>query len=150
MNMRRVYLAGAGIGFFVAPGVIVPLLGLPAPTEVWIHVVGILTAILGMYFVYCAAPEQRRFFQATVIARVMFLTGVASLVVLGIAPPLLVVFGGVDLAGPRGRSARCARPGRRSGPADAGVRVDAGGRRAAGGRGDALARRLARERTAFG
>ena len=59
----------------------------------------ILTAILGMYFFYCAAPDQRRFFQATVIARVMFFTGVASLVVLGLAPSLLLLFGLVDLAG---------------------------------------------------
>lgn len=94
-----VYLAIAGAGFFVAPGAILPLLGLPAPTDVWIHVVGILTCILGMYFTYCAAPDQRRFFQATVIARLMFFTGVAVLVALGWAPPLLVLFGVVDLAG---------------------------------------------------
>lgn len=94
-----VYLAMSGLGFFVAPGTILPLLGLPPPTDVWIHLVGILTTILGMYFVYCAAPDQRRFFQATVIARLMFFSGVASLVVLGVAPSLLVLFGLVDLAG---------------------------------------------------
>lgn len=94
-----VYLALAGAGFFVAPSVVLPLLGLAAPTEVWIRVVGVLTAILGMYFVYCAQPDQRRFFQATVIARVMFFGGVASLVAVGLAPPLLVLFGLVDLLG---------------------------------------------------
>lgn len=94
-----VYLTSAGAGFLVAPGVILPLLGMPAPTDLWIRVVGILTAILGMYFVYCAASDQRRFFQATVIARLMFFAGVAALVLLGLAPPLLLVFGAVDLAG---------------------------------------------------
>lgn len=94
-----VYLAGSGVGFFVAPGLILPLLGLAAPTDVWIRVVGIVTMILGMYFLYCARPDQRRFFQATVIARVMFFTGVASLVVAGLAPPLLLLFGAIDLAG---------------------------------------------------
>ena len=94
-----VYLASSGTGFFLAPGLILPLLGLPAATDGWIRIVGILTAILGMYFLYCAAPEQRRFFQATVIARLMFFTGVLALVVLGLAPPLLVLFGLVDLAG---------------------------------------------------
>jgi hypothetical protein len=94
-----VYLASAGAGFFVAPGVVLPILGLAAPTDVWIRVVGILTVILGMYFVYCAQPEQRRFFQATVIARLMFFSGVASLVLFGLAPPLLLLFGLVDLAG---------------------------------------------------
>jgi hypothetical protein len=93
------YLALAGAGFFAAPGILLPLLGLPAPTDVWIRVVGILTAILGMYFVYCAQASQRRFFQATVIARLMFFGGVGTLVALGLAPPLLVLFGLVDLAG---------------------------------------------------
>jgi hypothetical protein len=94
-----IYLAGSGAGFFLAPRLILPMLGLEAPQEVWIRIVGILSAILGMYFIYCAQPDQRRFFQATVIARGMFFTGVASLVVVGIAPPILVLFGLVDLAG---------------------------------------------------
>ena len=94
-----VYLASAGAGFALAPTLILPLLGLPAPTDSWIRVVGILTAILGMYFIYCAQPGARRFFEATVIARLMFFTGVATLAVLGLAPPLLVLFGVVDLVG---------------------------------------------------
>ena len=52
-----------------------------------------------MYFVYCARADQRRFFQATVIARLMFFSGMVSLVLLGMAPPLLVAFGIVDVAG---------------------------------------------------
>lgn len=94
-----VYLAAAGMGLAVVPGVLLPLLGLPAPTEAWIRVVGILTAILGMYFLYCAAPDQQRFFKATVIARLMFFTGIATLVVSGIASPILLLFGLVDLLG---------------------------------------------------
>lgn len=93
------YLAASGTGFFVAPKVLLPLLGLAAPTEVWIRIVGILTMILGMYFTYCAQPGQRRFFQATVIARLMFFSGVLVLVATGLAPPLLAAFGVVDLAG---------------------------------------------------
>jgi uncharacterized membrane protein HdeD (DUF308 family) len=94
-----VYLAANGAGFFLAPALILPRLGLPAPADEWIRIVGILSAILGMYFVYCAQPGQRRFFQATVIARLMFFSGVLSLVLLGLAPPLLVLFGLIDLAG---------------------------------------------------
>lgn len=94
-----VYLAANGVGFFLAPALILPRLGLPAPADEWIRIVGILTTILGMYFVYCARPGERRFFQATVIARLMFFSGVLSLVLVGLAPPLLVLFGLIDLAG---------------------------------------------------
>lgn len=93
------YLALSGTSFYFAPDVALAMVGLPAPTDVWIRLVGLLSAILGMYFVYCARPEQRRFFQATVIARLMFFTGVAALAALGAAPPILVLFGVVDLAG---------------------------------------------------
>jgi hypothetical protein len=94
-----VYLAASGLGFFVAPRRVLPLLGLAVPADAWIRVVGLLTIILGMYFLYCARPEQRRFFRATVIARLMFFSGVVALVVAGLAPPLLALFGVVDLAG---------------------------------------------------
>jgi hypothetical protein len=94
-----VYLAVTGVGFFVAPGALLPFLGLPPPSDVWIHNGGLLTAILGMYFLFCARQEQRRFFQATVIARLMFFSGVLLLVALGRAPLLLAAFGVVDVAG---------------------------------------------------
>lgn len=93
------YLALNGLGFFVAPATLLPLLGLPAPTDGWIRIVGLLTLILGMYFTYCAQPGQRRFFQATVIARLLFFSGVVALVLTGQAPALLALFGLVDLAG---------------------------------------------------
>ncbi|MFO0553698.1 MAG: hypothetical protein U0271_35270 [Polyangiaceae bacterium] len=94
-----VYLGMSGLGFFGAPGMVVPMLGLPAPSEFWVRIVGLLTVILSMYFLYCARPGERRFFQATVIARCMFFTGVTALVLAGVAPKLLVLFGLVDLAG---------------------------------------------------
>lgn len=94
-----VYLALSGLGFGLAPALATRLVGLREPTEVWIRVVGILTTILGMYFLYCARPEQRRFFQATVIARGMFFTGVTALVAAGLAPPIFIGFGLVDVLG---------------------------------------------------
>lgn len=94
-----VYLGLNGLAFFFAPGLMLPLLGLAAPTDEWIRVVGLLTLILAMYFTWVAQPGERRFFQATVIARVMFFTGVLGLVIVGRVPVLLSVFGLVDLAG---------------------------------------------------
>lgn len=94
-----VYLTVAGVCLFLVPGIVLPLLGLAAPTEVWIRIVGLLTGILGMYFLVCARADQRRFFQATVIARLMFFSGVVALILSGSAPPLLVLFGVADIIG---------------------------------------------------
>lgn len=94
-----IYLAVIGLSFFFIPNVILPLFGFPATTEVWIRLTGLLTAILGMYFLYSVRHDDRQFFRSTVIARLIFFAGVTTLVVLRLASPLLVVFGLVDLAG---------------------------------------------------
>lgn len=94
-----VYLLASGASFAAAPGTVLPLLGLAAPTDAWVRIVGLLSAILGMYFLYCARADQRRFFQATVIARLIFFSGVTTLAIAGLAPTLFVGFGVVDLVG---------------------------------------------------
>lgn len=94
-----IYLSLAGLSFFFIPNLILPLLGFAATTEVWIRLVGLLTTILGMYFLYSVRTGDRLFFRATLIARLMFFTGVLLIVLLGWSSPLLILFGLVDLAG---------------------------------------------------
>lgn len=94
-----IYLAVAGLSFFIAPNMVLPLMGFPITTEVWIRLMGLLTAILGMYFLYSVRHDDRHFFRATIIARLIFFTGVTALVTFKLASPLLVAFGLIDLAG---------------------------------------------------
>jgi hypothetical protein len=94
-----IYLAIAGLSFFFIPNVVLPLLGFSTTTEVWIRLTGLLTAILGIYFLYSVRYDDRQFFRATIFARLIFFTGVTMLVIFGLASPLLVAFGLVDLAG---------------------------------------------------
>lgn len=94
-----VYLALAGLAFILIPNVVLPLLGLATTTEVWIRITGLLTAILGMYFLYSVRYDDLHFFRATVIARLMFFSGVTLFAILGWGSPLLIAFGLVDLAG---------------------------------------------------
>jgi len=94
-----IYLAIAGLAFAFAPNMVLPLFGFPTTTEVWIRLVGLLTAILGMYFLYSVRHDDRHFFRATVFARLIFFAGVTLFVILGFASPLLIAFGLVDLAG---------------------------------------------------
>ncbi|HEY2982267.1 MAG TPA: hypothetical protein VGJ22_13865 [Anaerolineales bacterium] len=94
-----IYLGFSGLSFIFIPNIFLPLLGFPATTEVWIRMVGLLALILGMYFLYSVRYNDRLFFRATIIARLMFFTGVTAFALLGWASPLLIVFGLVDLAG---------------------------------------------------
>ncbi len=94
-----VYLSLAGLSFFFIPNLLLPLLGLAPTTEVWIRLVGLLTGILGMYFLYSVRTGDRHFFRATIIARLIFFSGVVLIVLLGWGSPLLILFGLVDLAG---------------------------------------------------
>lgn len=94
-----IYLAAIGLGFFFVPNLILPLLGFATTGEVWIRLTGLLTAILGMYFLSSVRHNDAAFFRATIYARLIFFAGVAMLVILGWASPLLIAFGLLDLAG---------------------------------------------------
>ncbi|MGH2619626.1 MAG: hypothetical protein ACRDHG_03515 [Anaerolineales bacterium] len=108
-----VYLALAGLSFIFTPNIVLPLFGFPTTTEVWIRLVGLLTAILGMYFLYSVRHDDRDFFRATIYARLIFFIGVTLFAILGWGTPLLIGFGLVDLAGATWTwlALRSARPG---------------------------------------
>jgi len=94
-----VYLLVNGLGFVSIPNLLLPVFGFATTTEVWVRILGLLTVILGMYFLYLARPDQRRFMQASVYARLIFFTGVTAFALLKIASPMLVAFGLIDIAG---------------------------------------------------
>jgi hypothetical protein len=94
-----VYVALLGLTLLVAPNVLLGLFGIPATSEVWIRVVGVLAFNVGVYYRYAAKSEATPFFQATVYARAAVPLVFLVFVVLGMASPVLVLFGVVDLAG---------------------------------------------------
>lgn len=94
-----IYLIVSGLSFIFIPNVVLPLFGFAATTEVWIRMVGLLAAILGMYFLYSVRHDDRLFFRATIYARLIFFGGVAAFALSGWGSPMLVLFGLIDLAG---------------------------------------------------
>ena len=93
------YLALSGLSFMLIPEMVLPMFGLAAPTEVWIRLVGLLAFILALYFYNAARAGDRRFIQDTLLARVIFFTGVTLFVLVRWASPVLILFGLIDLAG---------------------------------------------------
>lgn len=75
------------------------LFGIPATTEVWIRVIGVLVALLCVYYVQSARHELTPFFVATIYTRVAVIVSFMLFVILGYAAPQLILFGAVDLAG---------------------------------------------------
>lgn len=94
-----VYVALTGLGLLVAPGLTLAPLGVAAPTEVWIRVVGALAIVIGYYYWSCGAAGAVDFFRATVRGRPLFAALCVLLIVAFQAPLQLLLFAAVDLAG---------------------------------------------------
>lgn len=91
-----IYLFLLGAVLVLVPNLLLGLFRIPATGEVWIHVVGMLVLILGYYYLTAARGEMTGFIRATVVGRFTVLLFLAGFVLLGMAPPMLAVFGVVD------------------------------------------------------
>lgn len=101
---RSVYVFGIYLlvlgGILVgSPNTLLAVFRLPTTTEPWIHVLGVTVLAMGMLDVASARNEQTAFFRATVWVRVFVFASFIALTLARIAPPVLVAFGIVDLAG---------------------------------------------------
>jgi hypothetical protein len=70
--------------------------GIPATTDVWIRVVGMLVGFLAFYYVRASHARLDAFYAWTVPARMSVLLFFGAFVGLGLAPRALLLFGAVD------------------------------------------------------
>ena len=94
-----VYLVAAGSILFTVPNTLLALLRLAPTTEPWIRILGMQVAIMGALHITAARGEVVSFFRATLWGRATVLVGLAFLILLQLAPPVLIAFGIVDAAG---------------------------------------------------
>jgi hypothetical protein len=97
--VHGIYLALSGATLIIAPNLLFGLLGIAPTAEVWVRVVGVLTLILGFYFVQAARKEVTEFMRWTVYARLTFMSFCIIFVLLGFIGPILLLFGLLDLLG---------------------------------------------------
>jgi hypothetical protein len=64
-----VYLALLAVVLLLAPNLLLRAVGLPPTSEVWVRVVGMLVAFLGVYYWIAAAVELLPILRATVLCR---------------------------------------------------------------------------------
>lgn len=91
-----IYLLVMGSILVAIPNLLLSVLRIPETTEVWVRVVGMLVLILGFYYNIAARNELTPFIRATVHGRLSVLVFFIAFVLLGFAPPILLVFGVVD------------------------------------------------------
>ncbi len=94
-----IYLLVLGLGLALTPNLLLSVFGMPRTEEVWIRVVGVLVFNIGVYYWFAAKGEATEVFRASVYTRVLVLASFTAFALLGLASPVLVLFGAADFAG---------------------------------------------------
>ena len=94
-----IYLVVTGLGFLFIPNPLLSLFGFDTTTEPWIRVVGLLVLIIAFYYIQAARQEVRPVFHWSLYCRPAAFVVFTGLVVFGLAKPMLILFGVIDLLG---------------------------------------------------
>lgn len=97
MLVFGIYLVVLGVALIAVPNAILSLFGLPATSEVYIRIVGVLLFLLAWYYILSARKEMTDFFRWTVYARASIILFFTAFVALDFVKPVLILFGVVDL-----------------------------------------------------
>jgi hypothetical protein len=118
MKAWAIYLGGVGLWLLLAPNVPLGAFGLPETHEVWIHMAGMFCLFVAALDWVAAGQESALVFRWATASRFSVPVFFAAFVAAGWAPPLLLLFAIVDLAGATWtllamRADRAASPGER-------------------------------------
>ncbi|MES2298632.1 MAG: hypothetical protein V4582_16425 [Pseudomonadota bacterium] len=94
-----IYLFAIGAVLIVAPNVLLSIFGIAATSEVWIRVVGVTAFMIGVYSWIAAKHENKPFLEASVYTRAIVFATFTTFALLGLASPMIILFGAVDLLG---------------------------------------------------
>jgi hypothetical protein len=93
------YLVGLGLTLLLAPNFLLGIFGIPRTDEVWVRILGVVLAVIGYYQIQGGRTGSEWFMRASVLGRAGIAMTLFGLVVVGAAPPVIALFGAVDLAG---------------------------------------------------
>lgn len=99
VRVFSIYLLVFGAMLIVAPNLMLSILSVAETHEVWIRIVGLLMLDIGYLIFMASRYELQLFFRWTVTARLIVTLFLTAFVVLGFAPPILILFGVIDAAG---------------------------------------------------
>jgi hypothetical protein len=90
------YLLVLGSVLLIAPNTLLAFFKMPPATDVWIHVVGMLVFLLGVYYWHAANANLRSIIRISVPIRLSVLGFFGAFVALKLAPPVLMLFAAID------------------------------------------------------
>ena len=91
-----IYLAVLGAGLFVSPDAMLALFRQPPAQEPWLRVLGLVSLVLGFYYVAAARADLTPFFRATLLGRGVGAVGFAAMVALGVLPAFVLLMAALD------------------------------------------------------
>jgi len=93
------YIIALGLALVLVPNLVMSAMRMPATSDVWIRVLGVTVINIGVFFWVAAQTEAMALFRATLVIRPLVLVWFAAFVALGLASPMLLVFGAIEAAG---------------------------------------------------
>jgi hypothetical protein len=93
------YIFIVGVVLIADPNWLLSLFGVPETHEVWIRIVGMLMLIIGFIDFMASGNEMRLLFLWSVYARLAVTIFLVSFVVLAYAPPIILMFAAIEVAG---------------------------------------------------
>ena len=94
-----IYLFVIGALLVLVPNFVLSIFRIPPTSEVWIHVVGLIAFMIGVYAWVAAKDENKPFLEASVYTRLVVFVAFTTFAVIGLASPMIVLFGVADLLG---------------------------------------------------
>jgi hypothetical protein len=94
-----VHLFIVGAVLTAAPNFLLSIFRMASTSEVWIHLVGVIVFMLGVYAWVAGKHENRPMLEASVYTRSVVFLAFTTLAVIGLASPMLVLFGVIALVG---------------------------------------------------
>lgn len=91
-----IYMFTLGSVLVAIPNVLLSLFNVAETQEVWIRVVGMLILLLGYLDLMASRNELLAYFRWSVPVRLSVIVFFLAFVVLGFAPPVLILFGAID------------------------------------------------------
>jgi hypothetical protein len=92
------YLLGLGVVLVLMPNLLFSVFRIPATSEIWIRVVGVLVLEFSVCYILAAQRNWEGFIAITVPLRLSVMFFFAAFVFLVAAPTALLLFGATDLA----------------------------------------------------
>jgi uncharacterized membrane protein len=96
MVVFAIYMALLCVLFILLPTTFAALFNLAPPDGLWIRILGMVMGILAFYYIMAVRAGDKSFYRWTFYGRLVVLPTFIAFVVLGTAPPIVLLFGAWD------------------------------------------------------